>query len=203
MTLAFKHAVAGVSNFCFRRFPSPSFLGMAAFSVEQELLRQQARAAGTAEPYPLDAPETHDPACRRSRSRSPVPGGHAGETGAVPAPSTPDEAATRTQMLEHRVGRLDDALRGAEAFWRNRHQLLEGRLLQQAAQIRLLHTYVHTYIRTYIHMHIRTYIHSFIHTYIHIHIYIYMASYEYIASSALASGNTQRGCSTVLQGFGF
>ena len=33
-------------------------------------------------------------------------------------------------------GRLESALRGAEAFWRNRHQLLEGRLTQQAALIR-------------------------------------------------------------------
>ena len=174
MTLAFKHAVAGVSNFCFRRFPSPSFLGMAAFSVEQELLRQQARAAGTAEPYPLDAPETHDPACRRSRSRSPVPGGHAGETGAVPAPSTPDEAATRTQMLEHRVGRLDDALRGAEAFWRNRHQLLKAACCSRRRRYGYyIHTYTRTYVHTYICTYVHTYIRSFIHTYIYIYIYIW------------------------------
>ena len=45
---------------------------------------------------------------------------------------------------------------------------------------RLLHTYVHTYIRTYIHAYIHLYIYTYIHIYIYIYIYVHVYIYTYI-----------------------
>ena len=75
----------------------------------------------------------------RSRSRSP-PGEGTRTAEAAPrtpgaAPGTPDPLTSRLQALERKVDRLVNDLARTEAYWRNRHTILDAQLSEMSAQM--------------------------------------------------------------------
>ena len=88
----------------------------------------------------------HGPQTKRRRCLSDASGRRTEAPGrqlqAVAAPSTPDPLQGLLQVLERKVDRLANDLLRVQAFFRNRHSLLDSRLAQISTQLDALREHV-------------------------------------------------------------